>query len=105
MAATDQAQPRQTSGSDKITDALATRRALGVRLGGPRSCPDEVLARIVACRMEGEKLVDIASALNADAVPTPGGGLQWYPSHLSRLLRTQDAQLQFTRAESEKRKI
>ena len=82
MAATNQAQSRQASRSDNIATALAARRALGIRLGRPRSCPDEVLAKIVACRMQGEKLVDIASALNSDAVPTPGGGLRWYPSHL-----------------------
>jgi hypothetical protein len=50
-----------------------------------------VLARVVTARVGGATLVEIADKLNADGVPTPGGGGRWYPSHLSRLLRTQDA--------------
>lgn len=72
-------------------DALAELRAQGVRLGGPRSCPDDVLARVVALRTGGAKLVEICATLNADGVPTPAGSPRWWPSHVSRLLRTQDA--------------
>jgi DNA invertase Pin-like site-specific DNA recombinase len=73
-------------------EALAVLREQGVRLGRPRRCPDDVLARVVAYRATGARLVDICEQLNADAVPTPAGGVRWYPSHVSRLLRTQDAQ-------------
>lgn len=69
----------------------STFRERSVRLGRPRRCPDDVLAQVVAYRMAGARLVDICDQLNADAVPTPGGGRRWYPSHVSRLLRTQDA--------------
>jgi Recombinase len=67
-------------------------RQNGGRRGRPRQCPDEVLVRVVTYRMEGLRLVDICERLNADAVPTPAGGARWHPSHVSRLLRTQDAQ-------------
>ncbi|WP_158220322.1 recombinase family protein [Kineosporia sp. A_224] len=70
---------------------LERRRAAGVRLGRPRRCPDDVLARVLQLRAGGARLVDIAAALNADGVPTPGGGARWWPSHVSRLLATQDA--------------
>ena len=29
--------------------------------------------------------------MNAAAIPTPVGSDRWYPSHVSRLLKTQDA--------------
>jgi hypothetical protein len=42
-------------------------------------------------RAAGARLIDICEQLNAAAVPTPGGANRWHPSHVSRLLRTQDA--------------
>jgi hypothetical protein len=77
--------------SVRTTEALAARRAAGVRLGRPRLCPDDVLMRVVSARLGGATLTEIAHKLNVDCVPTPAGGARWYPSHLSRLLRTQDA--------------
>ena len=70
---------------------LARRRAAGVRLGRPRRCPDDVLARVLALRAAGARLVVIADTMNAGGVPTPGGGARWWPSHVCRLLTTQDA--------------
>ncbi|WP_432705868.1 recombinase family protein [Amycolatopsis taiwanensis] len=64
----------------------------GRRRGRPRSCPDHVLARIVRLRRTGARYVDICASLNTEGIPTPGGGAHWYPSRLSRLLRTRDAQ-------------
>jgi DNA invertase Pin-like site-specific DNA recombinase len=75
----------------RTREALAVKRDQGVRLGRPRRCPDDVLARVVAYRAVGARLVDICDQLNADGVPTPAGSACWYPSHASRLLRTQDA--------------
>jgi hypothetical protein len=77
--------------SVRTTESLAVRRATGIRLGRPRSCPDDVLSDVVASRACGMKLIDIAAGLNKSGTPTPGGGTRWYPSHVSRLLRTQDA--------------
>ena len=78
--------------ADRTTEALAKLRRQGVRLGRPRRCPDEVLLRVLAEREAGRRLAEICARLNDEGVPTPGGGGRWYPSHLSRLLRTQDAQ-------------
>jgi len=84
--------PERDGHGDRVAAALAQRRAKGVRLGRPRRCPDAVLARVVALRRTGVTLTDIAEALNTDGVLTPGGGHRWYPGHVWRLLRTQDAQ-------------
>ncbi|MFJ5834674.1 recombinase family protein [Streptomyces sp. NPDC093089] len=77
--------------SARTITALAERRAAGVRLGRPRVCPDSVLRCVVLLRLGGTTLADIADALNRSGTSTPGGGPFWYPSHVSRLLRTQDA--------------
>jgi hypothetical protein len=78
--------------SERTIDALARRRSAGVRFGRPRTCPDDTLIQVVLARESGARLIDIAKMLNAGNVRTPGGGAQWYPSHVSRLLKTQDAQ-------------
>jgi hypothetical protein len=78
---------------ERTTEALAVLRRQGVRLGRPRRCPDDVLVRVVTARAAGASLIEICAHLNADGVETPAGGTRWYPSHLSRLLRTQDARL------------
>jgi hypothetical protein len=63
------------------------------RRGRPRLCQIDLLVRVVELRLEGALLAEICNHLNADGVPTPGGGLRWWPSHVHRLLRTYDAQL------------
>lgn len=40
----------------RTREALAVRRQQGVRLGGPRRCPDDVLARVVTRRAAGAPL-------------------------------------------------
>ncbi|MFI6496362.1 recombinase family protein [Nonomuraea typhae] len=60
--------------------------------GRPPSCPEEVLSRVVALRERGATYAGICDELNRDGVPTPGGGRRWYPSHVSRLLHTRNAQ-------------
>jgi hypothetical protein len=71
--------------------ALVYRKSIGVRIGRPRRCPDDVLDRVLELRAGGARLVDVAEAMNDAGVPTPGGGARWWPSHVSRLLSTQDA--------------
>jgi hypothetical protein len=63
------------------------------RQGRPRRCPLDVLVRVVELREAGALLIEICDQLNADNIPTPGGGMRWWPSHVHRLLRTYDAQL------------
>lgn len=81
----------QRSASEKTIAGLARARAAGVRLGRPRRCPDEVLAKVVSWRVSGASLREIAGLLNSEGVETPGGASTWYASYVLRLLRTQDA--------------
>ena len=61
--------------------------------GRPSRCPDAVLRQITTMRRCGATLASICAVLNQAGVPTPGGAARWYPSHLSRLLRTRSAGL------------
>lgn len=65
---------------ERTRAALAEKRAAGVRLGRPRSLPERVRKRILLLRERGESYAAIASALNADCVPTAHGGLCWRAS-------------------------
>jgi DNA invertase Pin-like site-specific DNA recombinase len=76
----------------RTRDALAARRAEGVRLGRPRSLPHEVVAQIVARRADGASQSAIARELNADGVPTAHGGTMWRQSSVSAVLRSSAAQ-------------
>jgi DNA invertase Pin-like site-specific DNA recombinase len=77
--------------SMRTAEALAAKKAAGMRVGRPRSCPDGVLERVVRLYIRGATLADIARELNNDKIPTPSGGQPWYASHISRLLKSQDA--------------
>jgi hypothetical protein len=64
----------------RTKDALAVKRALGVRLGRPQTMAADVVARIRAAHEAGAGWSAIARDLNAEAVPTAHGGTKWYPS-------------------------
>lgn len=70
----------------RTKEALAARRAAGVRLGRPATLPDGVVARIVRLRAEGRTLQAIADQLTADRVPTGQGGRRWYASTIAKVL-------------------
>ncbi len=74
--------------SQRTKDALAVRKANGVRLGRPRRLGDDVVRRIVSERGEGATLSAIAVGLNADEVTTAQGGKRWYPSTVSAVLKS-----------------
>jgi DNA invertase Pin-like site-specific DNA recombinase len=78
--------------SARTREAIERKRAAGVRVGGPRRCPDAILDRVLQLRDAGARQAEIAEAMNKAGLPTPGGGIHWWPSHVSRLLKTQDAQ-------------
>jgi hypothetical protein len=48
--------------------------------------------RVVRLRIEGATLQEICNLVNAEGVPTPGGGNYWWPSTVHNLLETLDAQ-------------
>jgi DNA invertase Pin-like site-specific DNA recombinase len=73
----------------RTKDALAARRAAGVRLGRPRLIPESVVARIVAERAAGATLRGIVHGLNRDGVPTAGGGRSWHIGTVQGVLQQQ----------------
>lgn len=65
---------------ERTKGALAVRKAQGVKLGRPRTMPDEIVERIRRQKGEGLSLVAIARGLDADGIPTARGGARWYAS-------------------------
>jgi DNA invertase Pin-like site-specific DNA recombinase len=72
--------------SVRTADALAQKRAAGVKLGRPRTVPDDVVKRIRAARAENKGWSAIARDLNTgpNRVPTPKGG-EWYPTSVRQV--------------------
>lgn len=70
----------------RTKDALAVKRAQGVRLGRPPAIPPDVAKRIRVERKAGAPLRSIAAGLNADGIATPHGGSAWRPSSFASVL-------------------
>jgi DNA invertase Pin-like site-specific DNA recombinase len=70
----------------RTREALAIKRAEGVRLGRPSAVSPKLAERIRAERAGGATLRQIADRLNQESVPTPRGGSEWRPSSLERVL-------------------
>ncbi len=77
--------------SQRTRDALAAKRAAGVRLGRPSAVPRDVVERIVTERATGATLKAIADGLTSDGVPTARGGPSWSTGTVQSVLRGQDA--------------
>jgi len=73
----------------RTREALAVKRAAGIRLGRPTDVAPELAQRIRAERASGATLRRIAQTLNEDGVPTPRGGSLWRPSSLEGVLRAE----------------
>jgi DNA invertase Pin-like site-specific DNA recombinase len=71
----------------RTKDALAVRKAEGVRLGRPPSIDPEIVDRIVMESRQGVSMAEIARRLTAEAVTTARGGRIWYPSTVQTVLR------------------
>jgi DNA invertase Pin-like site-specific DNA recombinase len=71
---------------ERTRDALAEKRAAGVKLGRPRILSDDVRNRIVDEREAGRTLRAIAEALNVDGVATAHSGKQWHASTVRQVL-------------------
>ncbi len=72
----------------RTREALAQKRAQGVRLGRPRVLPREVVQRIVLEREAGRTLQQIAAGLMADGIATGQGGASWWPATIAKVLRS-----------------
>jgi DNA invertase Pin-like site-specific DNA recombinase len=70
----------------RTKEALAVRRAQGVRLGRPPMVGRELARRIRSLRTRGHTLQAISDRLNYEGVPTPRGGAIWRPSSLRAVL-------------------
>ncbi len=71
--------------SERTRQALAQKRAAGVRLGAPPEIAPSVARRISKERKAGRTLREIAERLNEDGIATARGG-RWHASTLQRVL-------------------
>lgn len=76
---------------ERTRDALAARKAAGVRLGRPPKRADPVSNRITNLRAKGASLQAISDMLNRDGVPTYRGGQRWRPSSVRAVLNRVEA--------------
>jgi DNA invertase Pin-like site-specific DNA recombinase len=72
--------------SQRIRQALAAKRAQGVRLGRPPTMSAYAIERITRERAAGHSLTQIANGLNTDHIPTAQGGRRWYPATIRHTL-------------------
>jgi Recombinase len=73
----------------RTKEALAVKRASGVRLGRPPKVPQAVVRRIQRQRARGDSFRKIAEDLNEAGLPTAQGGARWYAATVRGvLLRT-----------------
>ncbi len=73
--------------SERTREALAVKRAQGVKLGRPSVLPSAVIKRIRKERKAGKSLRAIASGLTGDKIPTARGGEIWQVSTIQKVLK------------------
>jgi DNA invertase Pin-like site-specific DNA recombinase len=72
--------------SERTREALAQKRAQGVRLGRPVQLAERTRRRILRARQDGLSLAKIADGLNRDGVATAQGGARWWPTTISKVI-------------------
>lgn len=75
----------------RTKDALAIKKAEGVRLGRPTTLRVEVPRRLYRLRSRGLTYQAMADLLNAEGVPTAQGGAKWYAATVRKVLVTYSA--------------
>jgi DNA invertase Pin-like site-specific DNA recombinase len=73
----------------RTREALAEKRAQGLRLGRPRVVTEASVQRVKDLKAAGLTVRAIADALNTERVPTASGG-RWHVTTVQRLLTTRD---------------
>lgn len=73
----------------RTRDALAIKKAAGVRLGRPSEVPRHVLEAVFQARLAGRSIRGIAADLTAAGVPTIRGGAEWSGSSVQAILASQ----------------
>ena len=76
---------------ERTRDALAAKKAAGVRLGRPQTLSGDVVAHIVGLRRDGVSFRRIAEQLEAAGVPTARGGATWHASSVKAVCESQAA--------------
>jgi DNA invertase Pin-like site-specific DNA recombinase len=76
----------------RTKEALAIKKAEGVRLGRPRMLTAEVVERVWRMHRRGASLRKIALRLNNESVPTAHGGARWHASTVSAVIRSVKAE-------------
>jgi DNA invertase Pin-like site-specific DNA recombinase len=70
----------------RTKEALAVKKAAGIRLGRPPKVPRAVVQRMQRQRARGDSFRAIAADLNQATVPTAQGGKQWYAATVRHVL-------------------
>lgn len=76
--------------SQRTREALAVKKAQGVRIGRPATLPRAVVSRITRRRRAGKSYAAIADELNRAGVPTAQGGRKWYPATIRAVVERAD---------------
>jgi DNA invertase Pin-like site-specific DNA recombinase len=76
----------------RTAEALAAKRASGVRLGRPAALQEETRLRIVAEHRSGAGWSEIARRLNEEGISTAHGGSKWHPSTVRAVVLRSGAQ-------------
>ncbi len=70
----------------RTREALAAKKAQGIRMGRPRLISDSVTRLVLQERAKGKTLKAIGDLLTRNGIHPPAGGLKWYPSRIRAII-------------------